>query len=34
MDPIPDVGEHTDSVLSSLGYSAREIAELRAEGAI
>jgi itaconate CoA-transferase len=34
MDPIPDVGEHTDSVLSSLGYSAEEIAGLRAEGAI
>jgi itaconate CoA-transferase len=34
MDPIPDVGEHTDQVLSSLGYSAGEIAELRAEGAI
>jgi itaconate CoA-transferase len=34
MDPIPDVGEHTDMVLAELGYSVGEIARLRAEGAV
>jgi crotonobetainyl-CoA:carnitine CoA-transferase CaiB-like acyl-CoA transferase len=30
----PDVGEHTDKILSDLGYGADAIAKLRAEGAI
>jgi crotonobetainyl-CoA:carnitine CoA-transferase CaiB-like acyl-CoA transferase len=34
MDPVPDVGEHTDAVLAGLGYSAGEIARLRAERAV
>jgi crotonobetainyl-CoA:carnitine CoA-transferase CaiB-like acyl-CoA transferase len=34
MDPIPDVGEHTGEVLAAVGYSAEEIARLRAEGAV
>ena len=29
--PAPLLGEHTDEILSSLGYSAAEIAGLRAE---
>ena len=33
-DAVPAVGEHTDSVLAGLGYSAVEIAQLRAGGAI
>jgi itaconate CoA-transferase len=32
MDPVPDVGEHTEAILSTLGYSADEIVELREEG--
>ena len=32
--PPPRVGEHTDAVLASLGYSAGEIAALRTEGVI
>ena len=32
--PTPEKGEHTDAVLSALGYDAAEIAELRARGAI
>jgi crotonobetainyl-CoA:carnitine CoA-transferase CaiB-like acyl-CoA transferase len=28
----PRIGEHTDEILSSLGYSAAEIADLRASG--
>jgi CoA:oxalate CoA-transferase len=32
--PPPSLGEHTDEVLTALGYSAEELAELRSEGAI
>ncbi len=31
--PAPLLGEHTDEVLSELGYDSRGIAELRAAGA-
>ncbi|MBI2291478.1 MAG: hypothetical protein HYU73_14325 [Betaproteobacteria bacterium] len=31
--PPPRVGEHTDEVLASVGYSAAEIAALRKAGA-
>jgi itaconate CoA-transferase len=34
MDPVPAVGEHNESILSELGYSAADIAVLRADGAI
>jgi itaconate CoA-transferase len=34
MDPVPDVGEHSDALLGELGYSAGEIARLRADGAV
>lgn len=34
MDPIPALGEHTRSILAELGYSATEIEQLRATGAI
>ena len=34
MDAVPALGEHTDAVLSELGFSPAEIAALRAEGAI
>jgi itaconate CoA-transferase len=34
MDPVPALGEHTDSILLELGYSAAEIADLRAAHAI
>jgi crotonobetainyl-CoA:carnitine CoA-transferase CaiB-like acyl-CoA transferase len=30
----PALGEHTDEVLAELGYSVREVAELRSEGAL
>lgn len=30
----PDFGEHTDEVLSSIGYDAKELAQMRAEGII
>lgn len=34
MDPVPALGQHTDAILSGMGYSLSEIAALRAEGAI
>jgi crotonobetainyl-CoA:carnitine CoA-transferase CaiB-like acyl-CoA transferase len=34
LDPVPALGEHTDAVLTELGYPRDEIAGLRAEGAI
>lgn len=34
MDPIPSVGEHTETILQSLGRSAADIAALRAAEAI
>ena len=34
MDPVPSVGEHTETILQSLGRSAADIAALRAAEAI
>jgi len=34
MDAVPALGEHTDAILSGLGYSQDEIASLRAAKAI
>ena len=34
MDPIPAVGQHTESILAELGYGVADIARLRAEGAV
>ncbi len=34
MDAVPALGQHTDSVLQGLGYSAEAIAALRAAGAV
>jgi len=34
MDPIPAVGEHAERALADLGYSAAEIAALKAAGAV
>jgi itaconate CoA-transferase len=34
MDAVPALGEHTDAVLSELGFSPAEIAALRAEGVV
>jgi crotonobetainyl-CoA:carnitine CoA-transferase CaiB-like acyl-CoA transferase len=34
MENIPALGEHTDSVLTWLGYSGSEIAALRADNLI
>jgi crotonobetainyl-CoA:carnitine CoA-transferase CaiB-like acyl-CoA transferase len=34
MDPIPEVGEHTDEILEELGYSKKEIEGLRADGIV
>jgi len=34
MDPIPAVGEHTDSILAELGIAKPEIQNMRASGAI
>lgn len=34
MAPIPDIGEHTDSILGELGYDTQFITTLREEGAI
>ena len=33
-DRVPDLGQDTDAVLTELGYSPEEIAQLRADGAI
>ena len=32
--PVPALGEHTDEVLTELGYGEAEIGDLRAAGAI
>jgi hypothetical protein len=32
--PAPTLGEHTDAILSELGYGASEIAELRAAAVV
>jgi len=32
--PAPELGEHTDEVLAELGYTAEELAALRADGAL
>jgi itaconate CoA-transferase len=34
MDPIPEVGEHTDGILAELGYAPGEIGALRTHGAV
>lgn len=34
LDPIPTVGEHTNLILAEIGYSAAEIAALRAAAAV
>ncbi|MGE8153995.1 CaiB/BaiF CoA transferase family protein [Pseudomonas vancouverensis] len=34
MDAVPSLGEHTERVLTELGYCAQRIAQMRAEGAI
>ena len=34
LGPTPELGQHTDSILSSLGYDAAAIADLRARGVI
>ena len=34
MDPIPKLGAHTEAILTSLGHSAEDIANLRAKKAI
>ncbi len=34
MDPVPALGEHTDAILAELGFSAADIADLRAAKAL
>ena len=34
MDAVPALGQHTDAILSHYGYSAEQIAALRAEGVV
>jgi itaconate CoA-transferase len=34
MDPIPDIGEHTEKILTELGYGGTDIAALKTDGAI
>jgi itaconate CoA-transferase len=34
MDPIPALGEHSESILAELGYGADDVASLRASGAV
>jgi crotonobetainyl-CoA:carnitine CoA-transferase CaiB-like acyl-CoA transferase len=32
--PPPRLGEHTDTVLAGLGYTAREVVDLHAQGVV
>ena len=34
MGAVPDIGEHTDMILDSLGYAAGQVEELRKSGVI
>lgn len=34
MDPIPDVGQHTDAILTEIGCSAAQVAQLHADGVV
>lgn len=34
MDPVPELGEHTDQILAELGYDSRATEALRSEGVI
>jgi crotonobetainyl-CoA:carnitine CoA-transferase CaiB-like acyl-CoA transferase len=34
MDPIPDLGQHTDAILAELGYDDATISEFRAAGVV
>jgi Predicted acyl-CoA transferases/carnitine dehydratase len=34
MDPVPDLGEHTDAILGELGYTPAQVADMRSAGAI
>lgn len=34
MDPVPALGEHTDAVLTSLGYTTEQVARLRQAGSV
>jgi len=34
MGPVPALGEHTDAVLAELGYTGRDVADLRAAGVL
>jgi len=34
MDPVPAIGEHTERILTELGYSSKEIAALKSAAAI
>ncbi len=34
LDPVPDLGQHTDAILAELGLDATAIAALRADGAL
>jgi itaconate CoA-transferase len=34
MDPVPELGEHTGSILGELGYSPADIERLRSSGAV
>jgi itaconate CoA-transferase len=34
MDPVPAIGQHTDTILAELGYAPSAIAKLREQGVI
>ena len=34
MDAVPGLGQHTDAILTGLGYSAAQIATLHEQGAV